>query len=324
LELAKWVDAHIYRSNDVGAVSNPLEILELSRKKTVGFYCSHFSLVFAACANAAGFTARCMAIDSLHTKYENSTHHGTNEIYSTFYRKWFLIDSMHGCIYLKKQIPLNAYEIAEEWLANKGENIDIYGFNKDKIINKSHKVTLKNQHESSAYYFFYTAILMDPFFNNGAAYPDRMLFFENQERKKYAWYQGPGGKSHLHIGYSGAFLHTSRLDDFYFDVNTVYIKTRPLTAAGDIALSFETFTPNFSHFLYRLNGGAWCKSSGSKPWNRRQGGYSMKNGKVSFPDVLLNEIRWRIRHGGRYSLEVKPVNRLSREGATSSLSFTLK
>ncbi|MDD5599231.1 MAG: hypothetical protein PHV82_14890, partial [Victivallaceae bacterium] len=255
LILAKWVDSHIYRSNEIASVGNPFEILELSRKKTAGFWCGHFGHVYAACANAAGFTARHLGIDSLHTKYENSTHHGTNEIYSTVFRKWFIIDSMHGCIYLKNQIPLNAYEIAEEWLANKGKSIDIYDFNKDKIIDKSHKRVVNNQHESSAYYFFFTNILMDPFYNNGEAYPYRLLFFENQERKKHIWYQGAGGEtkgkgSYRHVGYSGSFLHTSRLDDFYFDVNTVQIKYRPLSVREKtIALSFETFTPNFSHFL---------------------------------------------------------------------------
>lgn len=325
LELAHWVHSNIYRSEEVAAMNNPLEILELSRKKTVGFYCSHFAVVYSACANAAGFTARTIAVDSFHTRHEDSTHHGTNEIYSSVFRKWFLIDSMHGCIYQKKQIPLSAYEIAEEWLANKGKNIDIYDFNKKKIVEKSPKRTLNNQHESSAYYFFYTGILMDPFYNSGTAYPRRTLFFEDQERKKHVWYQGNAARSHRHGGYSGAFLHTSRLDDFYFDVNTVHINTRPLIATGDIAISFETLTPNFSHFLYRFDNGNWHKLSGSKPWNKRDGGYEKKDGKNGvFPDVLLHEIRWKIKSGGHYSVEVKPVNRSGREGASSCLDFVLK
>ncbi|MDD5596882.1 MAG: hypothetical protein PHV82_02990 [Victivallaceae bacterium] len=332
LTLAKWVNSHIYRSDEVAAVSNPLEVLELSREKATGFWCGHFGHVYAACANAAGFTARHLGIDSLHTKYEDSTHHGTNEIYSTVFRKWFIIDSMHGCIYFKDKVPLNAYEIATEWLKNQGANIEIYDFNADKIITRSHKCTVNNQHESSAYYFFFTDILMDPFYNNGEAYPHRLLFFEDRGREKHIWYQGPGGKtkgrgSYRHGGYAGSFLHTDQLDDFYFDVNTVYIKSRSLhLKEKSLALSFETFTPNFSYFLYKLNDGPWRKFSGHKRWNREEGGYLLKDGKYNiYPDKEphLNEIKWKLKPGHN-SIEVKPVNYSKREGATSSLYLTLK
>ena len=327
LALAKWVNRHVCRTGNTAASEDPIEILQLSRKKTVGFWCGHFEIVYAACANAAGFTARRLAIDSLHTKYQDSTHHGTNEIYSTSFRKWFVIDSMHNCFYVKNHIPLNAHEIAEEWLANKGKNIHIYDCNR-KEIDKSHKHVLNNQHESSAYYFFYTNVLMDPFYNSGNAYPYRLLFFVDKEREKHVWYQGPGGKTHgkgsyRHSGYSGAFLRTNRLDDFYFDVNTVHIKVRPIIDLKALALSFETFTPNFSHFLYRLNHDVWQKFSGRRPWNLREGGYCVKDGKYNvFPDQLprLNEVAWKIRRGFN-SVEVKPVNLLGKEGAVSRLQF---
>ncbi|MDD5599624.1 MAG: hypothetical protein PHV82_16890 [Victivallaceae bacterium] len=332
LTLAKWVDSHIYRSNEVAAVSNPLEVLELSGEKTTGFWCGHFGHVYAACANAAGFTARHLGIDSLHTKYEDSTHHGTNEIYSTVFRKWFILDSMHGCIYFKDKIPLNAYEIAAEWLKNKGADIEIYDFKAEQIVVKSHKQTVNDQHESSAYYFFFTAILMDPFYKNGEAYPYRLLFFEDRERKKHIWYQGQGGKtkgkgSYRHGGYAGGFLHTDRLDDFYFDVNTVHIKSRSLNLKEkSLALSFETLTPNFSYFLYKLNDGPWRKFSGRKRWNRKEGGYSYKDGKYnvfSENKPRLNEIKWKLKPGHN-SIEVKPVNRLGREGASSCLYFEVR
>lgn len=325
LELAKWVDAHIFRSDDVAATNDPLQVLELSAKKTVGFWCAHFGLVYAACANAAGFLARHLGVDSLHEAHENSTHHGTNEIYSTVFRKWYLIDSMHGCVYFKNETPLNAYEIAEEWLANQGQDVKIFDFHKNAVIDKSHKRVVNNKHESSAYFFFYTDVVMDPFLKNGDAFPHRQLFFEDEKRKKHVWLQGPAGKSRPHGGYSGAFLHTDRIDDFYFDANTVHITTRPVTATRDIALSFETLTPNLSHFLHRLNDGAWRELPNSLKWNKRRGGYSKKDGNgPSFPDVLPNEIRWKINRPGQYSVKVKPVNRLGREGAVSSLSFMLK
>ncbi|MDD5728763.1 MAG: hypothetical protein PHV59_09375 [Victivallales bacterium] len=335
LKLACWVNSHIHRSDEVAAVSNPLEVLELSEKKTTGFWCGHFGHVYAACANAAGFTARHLGIDSLHTKYEDSTHHGTNEIYSTVFRKWFIIDSMHSCIYFRDRIPLNAYELAAEWLKNKGADIEIYDFKADQIIAKSHKRTVNDQHESSAYYFFFTDILMDPwapFYRSGGAYPYRLLFFEDRERKKQVWYQGQGGKTHgkgsyRHGGYAGGFLHTGRLDDFYFDVNTVYIKPRCLNVGEkSLAVAFETFTPNFSHFLYRLDGGTWRRFSGWKRWSREKGGYLMKDGKYNiFPDKepRLNEIKWKMKPGLN-TIEVKPVNRSGREGAVSSLYLTLK
>ena len=335
LELAKWVNMNIFwprtgkLAGTVAATGDPIEVLELSKKKTTGFWCGHFGHVYAACANAAGFTARHLGIDSLHTRYQDSTHHGTTEIYSTSLRKWFLIDSMHNCFYVKNNMPLNAYEIAGEWLANKGKDVHIYDCNR-KEIDKSNKCTLHNQHESSAYYFFYTNILTDPFYNCGNAYPDRVLFFRDKERAKHVWYQGPGGKtngkgSFRHGGYSGAFLFTDRLDDFYFDVNTVHIKVRPIAGTQTAALSFETFTPNFSHFLYRFNGSAWQKFSGRRPWNPREGGYYAKDGKYNvFPEKLprLDEVAWKIRNGFN-SIEAKPVNLFGKEGAGSSIQFSV-
>jgi len=333
MALVNWIFLNVYwpRSGSlagtVAATGDPIEVLELSRKKTTGFWCGHFGHVYAACANAAGFTARHLGIDSLHTKYQDSTHHGTSEIYSTSFRKWFLIDSMHNCFYTKNKIPLNAYEIAAEWIANKGKDVHIYDCSR-KEIKKSHKRTLNNQHESSAYYFFFADMLMDPFHKYGNAYPYRMLFFRDKERAKHIWYQGPGGKtngkgSFRHSGYSGAFMFTDRLDDFYFDVNTVHVKVRPIADTQTMALSFETFTPNFSHFLYKINGGAWRKFSGRRPWNPREGGYCLKDGKYNvFPEKLprLDELGWEIRRGSN-SFEVKPVNLFGKEGAASSFQF---
>ncbi len=334
LAIARWVRANIYCpekgrfAGTVAATNNPIEILELSRNKAAGFWCSHFSIVFPACANAAGFVARSLGVDSFHTKYQDSTHHGTSEIYSTLLRKWYLIDTMHGCLYLKKGVPLNAYEIAEEWLDNQGKSIRIYNFLDDKIIRKSNKEALGSQHESSAYYFFKTSLLMDPFHRNGNAYPERSVFFRDKKRSKHTWYAGPGGKtggkgSYRHPEYSGAFLTTSRIEDFYFDVNTVNVQARPMSGTGSIALSFETFTPNFSKFLYRINRSGWKSFSGKRPWRAERGGYLLKGGEYNiYPEqkTRLDEVAWKIKRGLNV-FEVKPLNLFKKEGAVSRIEF---
>ena len=331
LALAKWINRHVYRGSDnvpTMRSHDPIEILKLSREKKAGFWCGHFSIVFPACANAMGFVARGLAIDSLHTRFQDSTHHGVAEIYSTSFRKWYAMDAMHNCYYTKDNIPLNAYEIAQEWLASKGKNVRIRDCDGN-AINKSHKFVVNNRHESSAYYFFYTPCELDPFSNSGDAYPIRMVFFQDKRRQKQVWYQGAGGKSHgkdsrRHIGYNGMFMYTDRLDDFYYDVNTIQLKTRPITGKKMVAVTLETLTPNLSHFLYRFNSGRWQKFSGQRPWNPEEAFYFTKAGKSNVCQDGLphrNELVWPIRRGFN-SIEAKPCNLFGREGATSSLQFT--
>ena len=258
-----------------------------------------------------------------------NTCHGTCEAYSTRLRKWFLIDPMYGMYYTKHGIPLSAYEIDCEWEADEGKDIRIINLDGEQIPHG--RGILPNQSEFSRYHFFKSRLLMDPFPSCGNEAPQRSLFFEDKARRERIWYNGPPGHRRPRRGSDGDLLPTERVDDFYFDVNLIHMETRPRLKRGVLGVSFSTFTPNLSHFLYQVDGGAWRRFSGRRPWTEKEARFYRSAEEILADDeektddapadrgqIQQHEVPWKI-HKGVNTFAVKPVNRFGREGGVSCL-----
>jgi hypothetical protein len=87
-----------------------------------GFHCGHYMIVQNAIMNAYGYVTRCLGAGP-GVKGGPDGHHGTNEIWSNQFQKWFLSDAKYNHHFEKNGVPLSALEIRDEYLKNKAVDI---------------------------------------------------------------------------------------------------------------------------------------------------------------------------------------------------------
>ncbi|MCU0917791.1 MAG: transglutaminase-like domain-containing protein, partial [Planctomycetes bacterium] len=88
------------------------------------FFCSHYAHVFVSAAASLGWIDRELALRRHQDSPQGgSTEHSPTEIWSNQYRKWVMMDpTAHMCIE-KDGLPLNAYEIRQEWFYREGHDL---------------------------------------------------------------------------------------------------------------------------------------------------------------------------------------------------------
>lgn len=90
--------------------------------KGQGYHCGHYMVVQNAIMNSYGYITRCMG-SGPGVKGGPDWHHGSNEIWSNTYQKWFLSDAKYNHHFEKNGIPLSALEIRDAYLQNKAADI---------------------------------------------------------------------------------------------------------------------------------------------------------------------------------------------------------
>ncbi len=294
LLLRNWVHHAIPRGRPAHFNLDALAILD-SAAKGGAFYCTHYSVVMMQCAMALGWQARKLGIDRDHAKTERSVHHGVTELWSDEFDKWFVFDAMMDAHYEKTGVPLNALEIGDEWVRNRGRDVEIRKGTRRRIVSASGKRT-EGTEEPGCYYWFHVYTR-----NNYFAIPERQggyryLLYEDAQRRRKTWYQGNPhtGKVHKHIGYGGLFLTTDTVGDVYWSINRCQIDLAPGPRPATLTVVLDTFTPGLKGLYV---------STDRKPWRKR-----------------TDRFTWAL-HRGRNSLAVRAVNALGVEGPVSSITF---
>lgn len=136
------------------------------------FYCSHYSLVFIQCATALDWYSRKLGIDYDHKYNQEEKHHGIADIWSNQFKKWYTVDAMHNLHFKKEGVPLNAYEIRQEYLKNKAKNIEGIVGNHEKRIRYG-KNTFGFDQPSNYFWFF--ILLRNNFFEDSDMYNGNSL-----------------------------------------------------------------------------------------------------------------------------------------------------
>ncbi|HTD66424.1 MAG TPA: hypothetical protein VK846_07845, partial [Candidatus Limnocylindria bacterium] len=89
------------------------------------FYCAHYADVLVSAAASLGWVDRSLALRRHQGANKNggSTEHSVTEIWSNQHRKWVMLDPTSN-IYLEKDgVPLNAWELRQEWFYRGGTNL---------------------------------------------------------------------------------------------------------------------------------------------------------------------------------------------------------
>ena len=88
------------------------------------FNCGYFSRVLREAAASVGWVVRDIGLKGKEGD-GNGTEHSILEIWSNQYRKWIVLDPTLNIYFEKDGMPLNAYEIRQEWFYNEGKGLVI-------------------------------------------------------------------------------------------------------------------------------------------------------------------------------------------------------
>lgn len=255
LLLREWVHRQIPSGQPVIPTSDPFEILDTAARGGT-FYCTHYSIVFQACAVACGWVSRKLGIDSDHTADEPSTHHGVDDVFVNELGKWVAMDAHHNVHYEKGGVPLSPWETAQEYVRNGGKDVDIcVGLGREKVAN-SNKVRLPGRHESCCYFWCLHQWHADPFSDFGSWKPMLKLVLVGDAHEGKTWFQGAPPDTSPHAYYSdGHFQFTRREADVYPDVGTCRLELSKGERPGTVRVSVGTCTPGLDALLLKVDDG---------------------------------------------------------------------
>jgi hypothetical protein len=260
----------------------PLDILKAADEGNT-FYCSHYNCIFVGAATSIGWIARSLALHVGNNPHGNGfMEHSVAEIWSNQYRKWILFDPLYGLYFEKDNMPLNAWEVRQEWFyGDPGKLNFVFGANR-RIYKKSDLPISFAVHPG-----FGTLFLNERSFDllsmigylpgnnvmDGGVNYQEMFISTDTLADRVKWHTRDNPKDPA--------------IDSYFPINQADL--RFTSTKKGLAVNILTFTPNFAHYLYRINDGEWIEGE---------------------PDI------WTLKKGIN-SLEVKSVNTFGIEGEPS-------
>jgi heavy metal-binding protein/transglutaminase superfamily protein len=243
-----------------GVEGKPLEILA-AIDEGHAYNCMYYATVLRAALKSCGYVARSIGLKGAKSD-GNGSGHAIVEVWSNQYRKWVVLDPTLNIYFTRAGVPLNAYEIRQEWFYNKGKDFQIrIGAEPEvrtvadmPISRGTHKGfgTLKLKPESIGKFLFvsYTPIKAD-------GRPDYGKMFITKDKLC-----------------EGVKYHTRRnpekpAEEPYFPVQQAAIWTLPWQGSK-VKVWATTLTPDFKTFRHRIDGKAWADGA-PKEWTLHDG-----------------------------------------------------
>jgi len=230
------------------------------------FFCAQYAEVLVSCAASLGWVDRPLALRRHQgvAKVGGSTEHSVTEIWSNQHRKWVMLDPTSSMYLEKDSVPLNAYEIRQEWFYRGGTNLVF-------VIGKERKKYRKSGLPIFLEYF--------AGFGDLAVHPD--------ELDKYGFIGYIPNTDLMDAGYDYArmFIVKDQLCDGtkwhvrtapanpamepYFPIGQAALRLR--AEGGKIKVALQTFTPNFKRYEVQLDGDGWKPADSNLAWSVHPG-----------------------------------------------------
>jgi hypothetical protein len=245
-----------------------LEILE-GIEQGHSFFCTQYAQLMASAAASLGWVDRVLALrrhQGVNAR-GGSTEHSTTEIWSNQHRKWVMLDPTSNMYLEKAGVPLNAWEIRQEWFYNGGKELAF-------VIGKERQRYRKSD--------------LPIFLRRFAGFGD--LTIEPDELDKYGFigYIPNTDLNDSGFDYGRMFIVKDALCDGtqwhkrdlpkepatepYFPIgqSAVTLKVRSQEQAG-LTVELKTLTPNFKKFEARIAKSEWLESGNRFEWRLREG-----------------------------------------------------
>lgn len=249
-------------SKDVFGALEVLEAIEEGHR----FFCTQYAQVMVSAAASLGWVDRPLALRRHQgvNQRGGSTEHTTTEIWSNQFRKWVMLDPTSNMYLEKDGIPLNAWEIREEWFYRDGRDLVF-------VVGKERKRYRKAQ----------LPIVLGRFEGFGE------LAVDPDELDKYGFIGYIPNTNLMDEGFDygrmfivkdslcdGTRWHTRDLPphpatDAYFPIGQAELGVA--VEDGELMVSVATNTPNLERIEVRLDGGEWKASEERVRWEVRAG-----------------------------------------------------
>lgn len=269
LLLLDWVN-HRFRKfgRPTSEARGALAILEAIDSGNA-FFCAHYVDVFVSAAASMGWVDRALALRRPDNVGSGSTEHSSTEIWSNQHRKWVMLDPTFAMYVEKDGVPLNAYEIRDEWFGRDGRDL-VFVLDKDrKRHRKSDMPVFRGRYDGFG----------DLVLDGGALNPYGFIGYIPNTN----WMDGGPDYGRMFITQddlcAGTKWHKRQVPadpatDPYFPVNQADLTLKP---AGDaIRVGVKTLTPNFKTFMARVDSGPWTPVTESFEWKPRNGSIKLE------------------------------------------------
>lgn len=230
------------------------------------FFCSQYAQLLVSAAASMGWVDRSLALRRHQgvAKVGGSTEHSVTEIWSNQHRKWVMLDPTSNMFLEKDGVPLNAYEIRQEWFYQGGTNLVF-------VIGKEQKRYRKSD--------------LPVFLKRFAGFGDLAVHPDELDKYGFTAYIPNTDLMDSGFDYAGMFI----VKDQLCDGTKWHVRKVPENPAVDpyfpigqaalslsvedrkIRASLQTLTPNLQCFEVRFDGGKWNSSGDAFIWNVREG-----------------------------------------------------
>jgi hypothetical protein len=256
------------------------------------FFCAHYAEVLVSAAASLGWVDRPLALRRHQgaNKVGGSTEHSVTEIWSNQHRKWVMLDPTSDMYLEKDGVPLNAFELRQEWFYRGGTNLVF-------VVGKERKKYRKSD--------------LPIFLGRFAGFGD--LTVDPDEPDKYGFIGYIPNTDLMDSGYDYAKMFIVK--DQLCDGTKWHIRTLPANPAvdpyfpigqaalslrmrdGKLHVALETLAPNFKRYEVQVDRGGWKSSD--------------------------KEFEWPV-HSGANRLEARTVNLFGVQGPTSTAEIDVK
>jgi hypothetical protein len=216
------------------------------------FFCAHYAEVLVSAAASLGWVDRSLALRRHQGVNKNggSTEHSVTEMWSNQHRKWVMFDPTSKMVLETNGVPLNAWEIRQEWFYRGGTNLVF-------VVGKERKRYRKSDLPIVLGYFSgFGELTVDP-----------------DEPDKYGFIGYIPNTDLMNAGYDYAKMFITK--DALCDGTKWHVRTLPANPAADsyfpmgqaalslraeggsIRVALKTLTPNFKRYEVRVDGGEW-------------------------------------------------------------------
>lgn len=201
-----------------------------------GYHCGHYMRVQNAVMTAMGYVTRSLGAGPgvQGTRFE---HHGTNEIWSNTFNKWFLSDAKYDHHFEKDGVPLSAVEIRNEYMKNEAADIQMVKGVDRTPLNYDDEVDMSKKEFAQTY----TWITWDAYTNMFTDWPKHnvmLIMYGDDYFKNNTWIRGT--KPHW-IYESPESMHVvENIDEIYFTPNTIESNVEINENTAKIQLNSDT------------------------------------------------------------------------------------
>ncbi|MFW6146603.1 MAG: transglutaminase domain-containing protein [Planctomycetota bacterium] len=225
--------------------------LEIVRAVDEGhtFYCAHYARLFVSAAASMGWVARPIALRTAKPT-SGAPEHSITEIWSDQYAKWILFDPTYALYVEADGVPLSAWEVRRKWLYDDGAGL-VFVLGADRRR--------------------YTKDDLPVFMATHPGFGDLQLAGTTLDKLAFLAYIPNTNLMDAGYDYGNMFITIDPLCDGvrwhrrdnpddpatepYFPLNQAALTLTP--APGGLAVTADTFTPNFDRFEHRVDGGTW-------------------------------------------------------------------